>query len=83
MSEKNPEDGRGVLIYLTPFGKEKRDLSKNTVLKFNEAVRENISEEKLQHFVEVADVINELIAEKSIFSISSDVEEEALKIEQQ
>ena len=81
--KKNPEDGRGVLIYLTPFGKEKRDLSKNTVLKFNEAVRENISEEKLQHFVEVADVINELIAEKSIFSISSDIEEEALKIEQQ
>lgn len=82
MLEKNPEDGRGVLIYLTPFGREKRDLSKNTVLKFNEAVRENISEEKLQHFIEVADVINELISEKSIFNISSDVEEETLKIEQ-
>jgi DNA-binding MarR family transcriptional regulator len=30
--KKNPEDGRGVLIYLTDFGKEKRELSKNTVL---------------------------------------------------
>jgi DNA-binding MarR family transcriptional regulator len=66
--KKNPEDGRGVLIYLTPFGKEKRDLSKNTVLKFNEAVKENISEEKLQHFIEVAETINELIQDKNIFN---------------
>jgi DNA-binding MarR family transcriptional regulator len=67
--KKNPVDGRGVLIYLTPFGKEKRELSKNTVLKFNEAVKNNISEEKLQHFIEVADTINELIVEKNIFQI--------------
>jgi DNA-binding MarR family transcriptional regulator len=66
--KKNPEDGRGVLIYLTDFGKEKRELSKNTVLKFNDAVRKSISEEKLQHFVEVADIINELILEKNIFN---------------
>ena len=39
----NPEDGRGVLIYLTEFGKEKRELSKNTVLKFNEVVKQNVS----------------------------------------
>lgn len=64
----NPEDGRGVLIYLTDFGREKRELSRNTVLKFNEIVRENIPEEKLRAFVEVADTINELIAEKNIFN---------------
>lgn len=64
----NPEDGRGVLIYLTDFGREKRELSRNTVLKFNEIVRENLSEEKLRAFVEVADTINELIAEKNIFN---------------
>jgi DNA-binding MarR family transcriptional regulator len=65
--EKNPDDGRGVLIYLTEFGKEKRELSKNTVLKFNEAVRKNISDEQLQHFMEVSEIINELIHEKKIF----------------
>lgn len=65
--KKNPFDGRGVLIYLTEFGKEKRELSKNTVLKFNETVRQNISDEQLQHFMEVSEVINELIAEKKIF----------------
>ncbi|MGZ9675607.1 MarR family winged helix-turn-helix transcriptional regulator [Flavobacterium sp. GNP001] len=68
--KKNPEDGRGVLIYLTPFGKEKRDLSKNTVLKFNEAVRTHVSEDKLQHFIEVAEIINELIVDKNIFPTS-------------
>ena len=65
--KKNPDDGRGVLIYLTEFGKEKRELSKNTVLKFNDAVRKNISDEQLQHFMEVSEIINELIHEKKIF----------------
>lgn len=67
LKKKNPVDGRGVLIYLTKLGKEKRELSKNTVLKFNETVRQNISEEKLNHFIEVSDIINELITDKKIF----------------
>ncbi|WP_309641366.1 MarR family transcriptional regulator [Flavobacterium sp.] len=66
--KKNPNDGRGVLIYLTEFGKEKRELSRTTVLKFNETIRQNISEEKLQHFMEVSEIINELIQEKNIFN---------------
>ena len=65
----NPEDGRGVLIYLTEFGKEKREFSKNTVLKFNEVVKQNVCAEKLQDFMEVSDIINELISEKKIFNI--------------
>ncbi len=65
----NPDDGRGVLIYLTEFGKEKRELSKNTVLKFNEIVKQNVSAEKLQDFMEVSEIINELISEKKIFNI--------------
>ncbi len=66
--KKNPNDGRGVLIYLTDFGKEKRELSRSTVLKFNDTIRKNISEEKLQHFLEVSETINELIQEKNIFN---------------
>jgi DNA-binding MarR family transcriptional regulator len=69
--KKNPSDGRGVLIYLTDFGKEKRDLSKNTVLKFNETVRKHVSDEKLQHFIEVSEIINELIQDKNIFNHTS------------
>jgi DNA-binding MarR family transcriptional regulator len=65
--QKNPEDGRGVLIFLTDFGKEMRAQSKETVLKFNESIRKKISEEKLKNFIEVTEIINDLIAEKKIF----------------
>jgi DNA-binding MarR family transcriptional regulator len=78
--KKNPNDGRGMLIYLTEFGKEKRELSRNTVLKFNETIRKNISQEKLQHFMEVSETINELIQEKNIFNHPS-VSEIAQKTE--
>ena len=65
--EKNPEDGRGVLVKLTPLGKEKREISKHTVLQFNNSVKENIEEIKIEHFFEVTELINKLITEKVIF----------------
>lgn len=64
----NPEDGRGVLIHLTDFGREKRGYSRERVLTFNNTIRENISEEKLTHFYEVAEVINEMISNKKIYN---------------
>ena len=69
--EKNPNDGRSVLIKLTEFGVEKRNISKAHVLQFNEKVREHISEEKINHFFEVTQTINKLIAEKSIFELET------------
>jgi len=65
--EKNPEDGRGVLIKLTDFGLEKRKASKEHVIQFNETVKNNIDSEKLKNFFEVTQTINKLIAEKAIF----------------
>lgn len=67
----NPNDGRGVLIYLTDFGREKRDDSKKVVLRFNETVRSHISEEQLNSFFEVTEVINELISGKKIYKKES------------
>lgn len=64
----NPDDGRGVLIHLTEFGKEKRELSKTNVRKFNEKVRDNVTDEQLRHFMEVSEIINELILDKNIFN---------------
>ncbi len=64
----NPVDGRGVLIHLTEFGKEKRELSKTNVRKFNDKIRESVTEEQLRHFMEVAETINELILDKNIFN---------------
>jgi MarR family transcriptional regulator, organic hydroperoxide resistance regulator len=74
--KKNPFDGRGVLIYLTELGKEKRELSKSTVLKFNETVKQHVSDEKLQHFMEVAETINELIQDKNIFNQKDTISDE-------
>jgi len=66
--KKNPVDGRGVLINLTKLGKEKRELSRDRVLRFNDVVKQHIPQEKLDHFIEVAEKINELISERQIFT---------------
>lgn len=64
----NPEDGRGVLIYLTDFGREKREYSRERVLTFNDTIKEHVSEEKLKHFQEVTETISELISNKKIYN---------------
>ncbi len=66
--EKNPKDGRGVLIKLTDFGKEKRAFAKGTVLGFNNAVKSKASDEQLNHFFEVMDIINDLIVNDDIYN---------------
>jgi len=76
LKKKNPNDGRGVLIYLTEQGKEKRALSKNTVIQFNESIRKHISDEKWEHFIEVAETIGQLINDKKIFNQSENIENE-------
>ena len=63
----NPNDGRGVLIHLTDFGLEKRKDSKDVVLRFNEVVRENVENEKLEAFFEVMETIDKLISDKKIY----------------
>jgi|SRR6056300_772800 DNA-binding MarR family transcriptional regulator len=63
----NPNDGRGVLIHLTKSGIKNRDEVKQNVLKFNNAVKSEVSEEKLNHFFEVSDSIINLISNKKIF----------------
>ncbi|UNY97645.1 MarR family transcriptional regulator [Zhouia spongiae] len=64
----NPEDGRSVLICLTAFGKEKREISKAVVLRFNEVVKSNVSETDLNGFFNVMETINELITEKKVYT---------------
>lgn len=81
IKKKNPNDGRGVLIYLTDQGKEKRALSKSTVIQFNESIKKHISDEKWQNFIEVAETINKLIQDKKIFNPSENKENEIAVIE--
>ncbi|MFT4576742.1 MAG: DNA-binding MarR family transcriptional regulator [Polaribacter sp.] len=67
---KNPDDGRGVLIKLTDYGKEMREISKKSVIQFNTVIRENITLEELESFFKVTNTINKLIADKMIYAKS-------------
>ena len=66
--KRNPTDGRSVLLHLTDFGKEMREFSKGVVLKFDEAVKENVSEDDLKTFIRVANSITDLITNKKIYN---------------
>jgi DNA-binding MarR family transcriptional regulator len=56
---QNPNDGRSILIHLTPFGKEKREDSKAVVLHFNQIIEKSLSTEKIAVFFEVMSCIKE------------------------
>ena len=66
--KKNPEDGRSVLVVLTKDGLEMRNVSKEVVLGFHEAVEEQISKEELNTFFEVLHKINLIAVEEKTFN---------------
>ena len=69
--EKNPDDGRSILIKLTDYGIEMRKISKAYVIQFNETIRENVSDKELAGFFKVTSTINKLIADKHIYGTVS------------
>jgi DNA-binding MarR family transcriptional regulator len=60
-------DKRMVRIYLTNEGKAKREKARETVLRFNNTVFEQIPKEKLDVFFEVLQDINQLIETTNIY----------------
>jgi DNA-binding MarR family transcriptional regulator len=60
-------DKRVVKIFLTELGKEKKEISKRTVKKFNQAVKQKVSEKKLDVFFEVIHDINQIIEKNQVF----------------
>lgn len=61
-------DRRLVRIFLTPEGKKRREVSRITVLEFNNNIRKNIPADKLKVFFEVFDQINQVTEnQKEIF----------------
>lgn len=63
----NPEDGRSVLIILTEDGLKMRDVSKEVVLNFYDAIDEKISQEELVIFYRVLQKINAISSDKKTF----------------
>jgi len=65
--EKNPYDGRSVLIKLTDYGSQMRDKSKETVLRFNDAVKQYFDENDLYIFREVSTKMLKMVNDREIF----------------
>ena len=65
--EPNPNDGRGVLIKLTKEGLEKRSLSKEVVIQFNQSIEKAVSEKDLESFYKVIELILRKVQDRSIF----------------
>jgi MarR family transcriptional regulator, organic hydroperoxide resistance regulator len=65
--QSDREDKRVVKICLTAKGKEMRDKSKTAVIRFNEHIRNNIPQPKLNTFFDVMDMINDLLDTNDLF----------------
>ena len=65
--EVDKSDKRSVRIFLTNEGRKARDRARDTVLQFNQAVRDEVPEEKLKVFFEVIQHINKIIEENNIY----------------
>jgi MarR family transcriptional regulator, organic hydroperoxide resistance regulator len=65
--EVDKNDKRSVRIFLTEEGKKAREHSRQTVLHFNEVVRQRIPEQKLLVFFEVIQQINSIIEKNNIY----------------
>jgi DNA-binding MarR family transcriptional regulator len=65
--EADKSDKRSVRIRLTREGKEKKERARETVLRFNNAVREEISDDKLSIFFEVLQRINLIVERDNIY----------------
>ena len=65
--QPDKNDRRSVRIFLTKVGKKNKEKARDTVLRFNEAIREEISDKKLNVFFEVVQEINKMIEHNEIY----------------
>ena len=65
--QPDKNDKRSVRIFLTEEGKKKKEVSRETVLRFNQIIREQITQDKLQVFFEVINNVNEIIETNNIY----------------
>ena len=63
--QKDPEDGRSVRIFLTDLGKEKREISRQSVKEFNRRIQQQIPPDQMKIFFQVINTINEVAEDKA------------------
>ena len=59
--EQDKKDKRMVRVFLTQFGKEKREVSRDIVIKFNLAIQEKLGSSKLNQFFVSIKKINDFL----------------------
>lgn len=67
--EKDPEDGRSVRIFLTPLGKDKREVARSSVKEFNNRVLASTTREELKIFFKVIQNINAIAEDKEYINL--------------
>jgi len=67
--ETDRNDKRSVRICLTKEGKKHRELAKETVVSFNETIRKEVSQEKLDACFEVLQHVNKIIERNNIYNM--------------
>jgi DNA-binding MarR family transcriptional regulator len=65
--ETDKNDKRSVRIRLTKEGRKNKEKARNTVLRFNEVVREEIDDETLIVFFDVLKKINQIVDRNNIY----------------
>lgn len=60
-------DGRSVRIFMTEEGKRKKEVARETVLSFNNQIRDAIPQSKLNVFFDVIEDINKIIDQNKIY----------------
>ena len=65
--ETDPVDKRKVRIVLTKEGKKKKEKSRETVLRFNEAVRAHVNSNKLNIFFQVLMDIQKVVEKNHVY----------------
>lgn len=65
--ETDKTDKRSVRIRLTKEGRKHKEKARETVLRFNQAIREEIPQNKLNAFFEVVQDVNRIIERNNIY----------------
>ena len=68
--ETDKADKRSVRICLTKEGNKRRELAREKVVRFNDAVREEVGMEKMRVCFEVLQQVNGIIEKNNIFQLS-------------
>jgi len=63
------KDKRMVRIFLTQLGVESREISRNTVIQFNEVIKAGLTKKELEQFFTTMQKINRMLDESKVFQV--------------